>query len=611
MDQEIEPAPPPSAVYETITDALRYIEIPARGGHATTPQSSPESAYSEVTFHSTALPSTMKLRSPTTAVPSLLKGTRPAQSQKTKLRKYSQPRKVVMRQRAKPRPNKSHSLSFHEDQMPNCRHDSAAYSLPELVHKYSSSFPLRVLVESGILCSGTEEGDNISTGERYNIHFLKYTKVVHISTQSSQMYAVPLNSSMRFGLVYNPHDDLQQALEGIMFKSVAELLETKPLPQIIRVTKSYLGGANSSVVANEILLVVKPSKLKVVGYPLLRVYSLTKQKKKALHPQCTGHFTTSPKGVSLCLPDILQHFPDTFPLDVVAFSHTDCLPEQLTMKVVKLTHSSIETSIIASPCMEEDGDRTSIFESSLSKTTFLDIPLDLGIDVTISRLNEFEEQNLNFATRELYKSFQSSKVKACLSKAVATEAFAIQSQLLSLVQENKRMEGIELEKPTKAYTRHRVSSAMLSTQIAELEGENATPTPPLPPRASHTEKSSLTVPPPSPSSLAESTGGKLSQPGTSSEKQQTEESTGRDQSTSEPGLESHPPLRMSVSVPTELSQLAGTGSGTSHTESDGQRAANGEGKWMSYASLSLMCTVHSLGTLCISDYIYGWGGMEP
>ena len=607
MDQETEPAQPPSAVYETITDAPRYIEIPARGGHATTPQSSPESAYSEVTFHSTALPSTMKLRSPTTAVPFLLKGTRPAQSQKTKLRKrYSdplQPRKVVMRQRAKPRPNKSHSLSFHEDQMPNCRHDSATYSLPELVHKYSSSFPLRVLVESGILCTGTEEGDNISTGERYNIHFLKYTKVVHISTQSSQMYAVPLTSAVQFGLVYNPHDDLQQALEGIMFKSVAELLETKPLPQIIRVTRSYLGGANSSVVANEILLVVRPSKLKVVGYPLLRVYSLTKQKKKALHPQCTGHFTTSPKGISLCLLDILQHFPDTFPLDVVAFSHTDCLPEQLTKKVVTLTHSSIETSIIASPCMEEDGDRTSIFESSLSKTTFLDIPLDLGIDVTLSRLNEFEEQNLNCATRELYESFQSSKVKACLSKAASAEAFAIQSQLLSLVQENNRMEGIELEKPTKAYTPRRVSSAMLSTQIAELEGENATPTPPLPPRASHIEKSSLPVPPPSPSSLAESTGGKLSQPGTSSEKQQTEESTGRDQSTSEPripGLETHPSLKMSVSVPARLSQLAGTGDGTSHTESDGQGASNGGGKWISYTSLSLMCTVHSPGTL----YVY-------
>ena len=568
MEQESPTEPPCDVdVYEIvdISDPPRYTEIPSRSAHGadaqskkTQPDSTDSETYAEVVSHTTLLPSPTK------------KAAEPARSKKPKLKKrYSdplQPQKVTMRQHDKPRSKKSRSLSLHEEQMPILYDDlDTTYSLTEFVHKYSSSFPLRITVESG-MCSSTEENDNISTGDIYDVHFMKYTTVVHISTQTSQMYAVPLNSVVQFGLVYNPRDNLQEALKGLMFESVSELLEMKPLPKIIRATKNYLGGANSSVTANEILLVLKTSKLKVVGYPLLRVYSLTKQMKKALHPQCNGHFTTSPKGVSLCLPDILQHLPDPFPLEVVAYSHAGDLPEQLTAHVVTLTHSSIETSIIASaPNMEEGANGVSV--SSSGTATILDIPLTLDIDVSVTRLNEIEEQHLHFTTRELYESFEPSKVKACLPKAASSEAFTIQSQLLKLVSKNNIKEGIELGKPERAYSKpHRTSlgPAMLSTQFEESLGtkENAMPTPPLPPRNSHTEKSepvpSESSPLSDPDTRVED--GESAQPAISREKQQQEQEEGtvRDQSTQQsPDQE---PLNVDASVPT------------------GKQASNDEGK---------------------------------
>lgn len=550
MEQDSPTDPePPSGVYETIVDPPRYTEIPAlRARGAVIPsqrlQPGPNEAYSEIVAHSTVLQTPM------------YKPAVPSRSKKPKLKKQHSdpllPQKVILHKNGKlhAHAKKLHSLSLYEGQTPDLHDDSdIAYSLPEFVHKHSSSFPLRIAVESG-MCSSAEEDDNISAGEIYDVHFLKYTTVVHLSTQSSQMYAVPLNSAVQFGLVYNPHDNLQEALKGIMFESVAELLEAKPLPKIIRVTQNYLGGANSSVTANEILLVLKTSKLKVVGHPLLRVYSLTKQTKKALHPQCRGHFTTSPKAVSICLPDILQYLPDPFPLEVVAHSRNGYLPEQLTEHVITLTHSSIETSVIASvpdAALAEGGGAQQFSVSSSGMSTLLDIPLTLDIEVSISRLNAIQQHSLHFATRELYESFEPSKVKACLPKAPSSEAFSIQSQLLKLVSKKNIMEGIELGKPEVYNKSHRISlpSTMLSPQSEESVSadQNAVPIPPLPPRNSHPEKTELDSS--LPSDPAEVKGGESAPPTSSCEKQ-PEDSTGADQQ-----LPDREALNEDVAVPTE------------------------------------------------------------
>lgn len=64
-------------------------------------------------------------------------------------------------------------------------------------------------------------------------------------------------------------------------------------------------------------------------------------------------FSTEPQTIQLYLPEILDQFPGCFPLEVMMFlpeladDDTDDLPSHLTTDKVTLTHTSIESAIVA------------------------------------------------------------------------------------------------------------------------------------------------------------------------------------------------------------------------------------------------------------------------
>ena len=109
----------------------------------------------------------------------------------------------------------------------------------------------------------------MTTGDAFNLHFTKSVKVVVVETlpqQGSTEYSIPLNSSIRFSPLYNPHENLEEAKKGYRFQSVAEILAQKVLPKLLRVTRGYTGSnSENSLSESEIVLVLKSMKNKLTG----------------------------------------------------------------------------------------------------------------------------------------------------------------------------------------------------------------------------------------------------------------------------------------------------------------------------------------------------------
>lgn len=67
----------------------------------------------------------------------------------------------------------------------------------------------------------------ISTGDVYNFHFLKKVKVASIADAGGVHFSVPLNSSVKFGMLYNPDNDFRKSIQGYSFETVAALTVAK------------------------------------------------------------------------------------------------------------------------------------------------------------------------------------------------------------------------------------------------------------------------------------------------------------------------------------------------------------------------------------------------
>ena len=189
-------------------------------------------------------------------------------------------------------------------------------SLASFISRYASKLPLRVKVDKGFY--GTEDRFVISAGDVYNIHFMKRRKIVWIKDGSGTTYALPINSAVEFGILYDPSDNYNQAFKGFTFPCISDIIAQDPLPKVVRATQAYSASdSRASVEKNEVLIVQKTTKSGLRRRPVLKVVSLNSKEEKTLLEDCTGQFVTEPYGVRLYLPEITQHMSDALPLKVL------------------------------------------------------------------------------------------------------------------------------------------------------------------------------------------------------------------------------------------------------------------------------------------------------
>ena len=127
----------------------------------------------------------------------------------------------------------THQLSQSTEYEPDYKVDRAYGEVEtmDIVNQYSGHLPLEVVVSKGVY--GMEEKYSLATSDRCVIHFIKKRELVQIQdpTNNSE-FSVPLNSAIKFAIIYNPDNNDTQAMLGYDFQHVSDLLSQTKLPKM-------------------------------------------------------------------------------------------------------------------------------------------------------------------------------------------------------------------------------------------------------------------------------------------------------------------------------------------------------------------------------------------
>lgn len=168
-----------------------------------------------------------------------------------------------------------------------------------------------------------------------------------------------------------------------------------------------------------------------------------------MQEDCEAHFSTRPDLLKLYLPEILEHFSASFPLDTMMYMRSsepsEDLPLHLTSDVVTLSHMTIESSIIASTCWEYEQQG----ELSEEDQALVAIPIDLDIEVTFLG-RESDDEELYASTRSYFEKFRSLKITDMKNSGGMQRAEGVtlaQKKLYKAVREGYEAKSTEIKMP--------------------------------------------------------------------------------------------------------------------------------------------------------------------
>ena len=348
---------------------------------------------------------------------------------------------------------------------------SEGMSLKKLVSSHSKSFPLRIHVLEGF--SGHTSELTISTADEYNIHFTKHQTVVTVRASSGELYSIPINSAVQFGLLYKPE---KQPKKQHIFKNVSDIIALKTLPKVVCATVAYVGeSATASVAENEVLCIKRVHNPMFHGRKSLEVYSLSTGGKKQLPLECLGKFSTDPSLIRMCLSDMLDHVSSLFPSQAMMFTGEDFtrsvqeLSSSLFSNHVTLTETKTETSLVASTV-----DTSIPLEQA---ENLIDIPLDdclANVKVAIVHLDDANEtEKLQIHTQNLLKNIDLAKLQS-YRDASSDNIYATQSLFYANLEKGCERIGVKLDAPSPMLSRglsreERVPSPILSRGLPREE----------------------------------------------------------------------------------------------------------------------------------------------
>lgn len=104
-------------------------------------------------------------------------------------------------------------------------------NIEDIVNQYSEQLPLKVVVSKGVY--GMEEKYSLATSDRCVIHFVKRRELVQVhDPMKNSKFSVPVNTAIKFGVIYNPNNLLSEAINGFTFKYVSDVLAQTKLPKM-------------------------------------------------------------------------------------------------------------------------------------------------------------------------------------------------------------------------------------------------------------------------------------------------------------------------------------------------------------------------------------------
>lgn len=101
----------------------------------------------------------------------------------------------------------------------------------DLINQYSDHLPLELAVSKGVY--GMDECHSLSTSDKCIVHFMKKRELVRIQDpETNKEFSVPVNSAIKFGIIYNPNNNANEGRGGYSFTLVSDILERTPLPKM-------------------------------------------------------------------------------------------------------------------------------------------------------------------------------------------------------------------------------------------------------------------------------------------------------------------------------------------------------------------------------------------
>lgn len=260
----------------------------------------------------------------------------------------------------------------HTSCVPSTPSTKAVTYLGETINKHAEHFPLRIRVLQGYCSEESEQ--NLSTNDEFDIHFVKHTRIISLKDKDGYTHHIPLASSMKFGLVYNPINDYNNALIGHEFEKCSDIMAMAPLPKVICAMNTVNSTEDkSSIHEHEILAVRNIQKSKFRGRRWLKVFSFLSNTEKLLPDDCAGHFTTKPSLICLHLSQIIQGVDNPFPSQAVVYlgaesKMTKNLSNSLS-GVITLCDCTTEASLVVSPVVDGCADNEHQFSLPLNSVT--------------------------------------------------------------------------------------------------------------------------------------------------------------------------------------------------------------------------------------------------
>ena len=294
-------------------------------------------------------------------------------------------------------------------------------SLKEFTGTYADQLPLSIITQTGYY--GTNSQMQVSVGEKLYVHLTKTTEVVLATNHGNETYSIPLNSSCQLSLIYDPLEDMSQALAGYVFKGARTLASAEPLPKVVCTLTAWKKG-KIALEINEILIVKKKNEKNE-----LEVFSVSNDQTKFLPLSCPTKFTTDPKLLPMHMYplDIVNNISDAFPCKAL-LQATDETRKSFGSQHLTLLRVTSETSILC---------------SYPGSTDQFDLPVDLPkVTVTVCHnKDEAEDLQLYESTKSIISNYNPAYITCCRDD-VTRSTYETQSKIYSSVREGYETVGI-------------------------------------------------------------------------------------------------------------------------------------------------------------------------
>ena len=161
------------------------------------------------------------------------------------------------------------------------------------LNSFRKNLPLKVRISSRNLYL---EKHSLFTNTVLEVHCIKTTQAAILACHGKR-YILPLSSCAKFSPLYNPDNNVKNALAGYRFFSVEHLLKTHPKPTAVYAIEGFLSDNESSTILPDDIYIINGSRKDCDATLICKEAQCSTLKRLPSHLPCT--LTTDPK--KLCL----------------------------------------------------------------------------------------------------------------------------------------------------------------------------------------------------------------------------------------------------------------------------------------------------------------------